>query len=251
MSASLFKQIDSSIFEFCGFIAEKYELNQQELFALWKDDDTKTKTETKKAVKSTPASSESQSLPIELTLEKIMTSSKTVLMAFCKAKGVVQSGRKEDIVERLTALLNKPAASEEPAKVAAKPAASKKAGSGKTTSATPVLSSLSEKSGSFEIRKNKFGNYEHFDTGLVFNNDTKTVIGSQNTNGKIDSLTDKDIETCKKFKFTFKLPENLSTNNGLNSIKVDEVDEEDEELDEDDIEEEEEDLENEVDLEED
>ena len=246
MSSSLFKQIDSSILEFCGFLAEKYELDQQEIFALWKGDD-KAKTETKKVVKSS-TTSESESSTVELTLEKIMTSSKTVLMAFCKAKGVVQSGRKEDIVERLTALLNKPQV-EESAK--AKPVAAKKGSASKTVAASPVLSSLSEKSGSFEIRKNKFGNYEHFDTGLVFNNDTKTVIGHQNVNGKVDSLTDKDIETCKKFIFTFKRPENLSTSNGLTSVKVDEVDEEDEELDEDDIDEEEEDLENEVDLEED
>ena len=247
MSSSLFKQIDSSILEFCGFLAEKYEIDQQEIFALWKGDD-KAKSETKKVVKST-STSESESSTVELTLEKIMTSSKTVLMAFCKAKGVVQSGRKEDIVERLTALLNKPV--EESASAKAKPAPAKKGTLGKTLAAVPVLSSLSEKSGSFEIRKNKFGNYEHFDTGLVFNNDTKTVIGHQNVNGKVDSLTDKDIETCKKFKFTFKLPENLSTSNGLTSVKVDEVDEEEEELDEDDIDEEEEDVENEVDLEED
>ena len=154
MSSSLFKQIDSSILEFCGFLAEKYELDQQEIFALWKGDD-KAKTETKKVVKSS-TTSESESSTVELTLEKIMTSSKTVLMAFCKAKGVVQSGRKEDIVERLTALLNKPQV-EESAK--AKPVAAKKGSASKTVAASPVLSSLSEKSGSFEIRKNKFGNY--------------------------------------------------------------------------------------------
>jgi hypothetical protein len=86
----------------------------------------------------------------------------------------------------------------------------------------------------------------------VFNKETKTVIGKQNPNGKLESLTDKDIETCKKYKFLYKLPENLSVDKGFLNVKVDELDEEDEEeLDEDDIEEEEEDLDNEVDLEDD
>jgi hypothetical protein len=57
---------------------------------------------------------------------------------------------------------------------------------------------------------------------------------------------------CKKYKFKYTIPENLSTDKGLSNIKVEDVDDEDEEeLDEEDIEEEEEDLETEIDLEED
>jgi hypothetical protein len=93
------------------------------------------------------------------------------------------------------------------------------------------------------LRKNKFGNFEHFETGLVFQSETETVYGKQNENGKVDILTDDDIEQCKKFKFNYKLPDNLNTNKDLNNIKIDEVEDEDED-DEDEDEDKEEDCDN-------
>ena len=72
-------------------------------------------------------------------------------------------------------------------------------------------------------------------TGLVFNTD-KQVYGKQLDSGEVSALTSEDIETCKKYKFLFKLPENLNVNKSLDDVKVDEIEEE-EELDEEDIEE--------------
>ena len=177
---------------------------------------------------------------VELTVEKANTSTKDFLMAFCKSKGLKQSGTKDEVLKRVLEYLDKNKKSEKNEKNEVKKVDKS------------IVKILSEKSSSMQIQKNKFGNYEHFDSGLVFNNDTGNVIGFQNKNGKVDSLTDETIELCKKYKFTYKLPENLNVNKGLSSVKVEDLDDEDEdELDEDDIEEEEEELDNEVDLEED
>ena len=241
MSSKLIKQIDSSIFDFCDIVAKKYKLSQSELFKLWNGDEVSSSSS------SSSKSKESSDVEpaMELTREKILSSTKDVLMAFCKSKNVKQSGKKEEIVERLLGLLN------DDVKTESKPVQTKT--TKPVQSSTPaVLVKIAEKAGTPEIRKNKFGNYEHFESGLVFNNDTKMAIGHQNSNGKVDSLTDNNIEMCKKYKFKYTLPENLSVDKGLNNVKVEDVDDEDEdELDEDDIEEEEEDLETEVDLEDD
>ena len=81
-------------------------------------------------------------------------------------------------------------------------------------------------------------------TGLVFGTD-KVVYGKQTDSGDIIPLTAEDIELCKKYKFVYKLPENLNVNKSLDDIKIDDVEEEEDLDDEDlvdDIEEEEEEV---------
>jgi len=231
--SKLVKQIDAFIFEFCDVIANKYKLNKNDLFAIWKEEN---ESDEKESSSTSPSKVEKKSSPLELTREKINIATKDMLVAYCKAKGIKQSGKKEEVVKRLLDFLEK---DEKCVKEVSKPTVSKT-----SSTPSPILKSISEKSEKIEVRKNKFGNMEHFETGLVFDKDSSFVVGVQNTNGKIDSLTDKTIELCKKFKFKYNLPENLSVDKGLNSVKV-------EELDEEDIEEEEEDLDNEVDLEDD
>lgn len=246
--SKLSKQIDSTILEFCETIAQKYGLNKMDVYALWSDDNTSASSSaSSQSEKGDKATSVDVS---EMTPEKVLTCTKDYLMAYCKSKGLKQSGKKEEIIQRVLDSLKTTGSTTTTASTAKASASSSKS---KTSAPVPpVLASIAEKSGTLEIRKNKFGNEEHFESGLVFNKETKLVIGKQNPNGKLESLTDKDIETCKKYKFLYKLPENLSVEKGLQNVKVDELDEEDEEeLDEDDIEEEEDDLDNEVDLEDD
>ena len=59
-----------------------------------------------------------------------------------------------------------------------------------------------------QISKNKYGNYVHNDTGLVFSKTDKTVLGKQMEDGKIVDLQKEDIEVCNQYKFKYKLPEN-------------------------------------------
>ena len=253
--SKLSKQIDSTILEFCETISQKFGLNKMDVYALWSDDQApvSSSSSSSSSSQSSEKAEKTASADVsEMTPEKVLTCTKDYLMAYCKSKGLKQSGKKEEIIQRVLDSL-KASGSSSSSSASASPAVKASTSKSKASAPTaPVLASVAEKSGTLEIRRNKFGNEEHFESGLVFNKETKMVIGKQNPNGKLDSLTDKDIETCKKYKFLYKLPENLSVDKGLQNVKVDELDEEDEEeLDEDDIEEEEEDLDNEVDLEDD
>ena len=107
----------------------------------------------------------------------------------------------------------------------------------------PVIRSVKERTAELAIRKNKFGNFEHSQTGLVFNTESKMVYGRQVDDGKIADLTSDDIELCKKYKFPFKIPENLNTSKSLDDVKIEDLEEE--VLDEDDLEDEDEDVEEE------
>lgn len=259
MSSKYSKQFESLLSEVCETIASKFNLDKDEVFSALQEDSKPVKKTVKKSAASRESSSEDDNISVKssdecISIEKVMNpaTTKDYLKAFCKSKGLTQSGKKEDIVKRVLDYLKKdssqPTITESVSKPVAKPASKKAA-------ATPsVISSVVEKAGVNEIRKNKFGNYEHFESGLVFMKDSSTAIGHQNNDtGKIDSLTDRDIEMCKKFKFTYKIPANLNVGKGLENVKVDDLDEEEEdeeELDEDDLEEEEE-LEDEIDLEDD
>ena len=62
-----------------------------------------------------------------------------------------------------------------------------------------------------EITRNKWNNYVHTDSDLVFNNTSQKVIGKQNSDGSISELTIGDINICKQLGFKFILPENLDS----------------------------------------
>lgn len=108
-----------------------------------------------------------------------------------------------------------------------------------------------------EIRRNKYGNFEHTDTSFVFNKETNKVYGKQNPDGSISCLTVDDINICHKFKFSYEIPSNLNIVSDkvieLNELDEEEVEVEDEELEleieDEDNEEEEEELEEEEDFE--
>ena len=59
------------------------------------------------------------------------------------------------------------------------------------------------------IKKNQYGNYTHEESSMVFDQNTKRVIGVQLENGNIRTLNRNDIETCQKYKFQYDLPVSL------------------------------------------
>ena len=91
-----------------------------------------------------------------------------------------------------------------------------------------VLDRITRNLSSTAIRKNGFQNFEHPETGLVFDTKTETVIGKQEDDGTVRELLSEDIEQCKRFKFLYKLPENLDPKTSIDDVKVEELNEKDE-----------------------
>lgn len=65
---------------------------------------------------------------------------------------------------------------------------------------TPKITSLLL-SRVFIVRENDFGNYEHKQTGFLFNPDTERVYGNQKTDGTVTPLTAADIKLCNLMNF--------------------------------------------------
>jgi len=97
------------------------------------------------------------------------------------------------------------------------------------------------------IKKNEFGNYTHNESLMVFDPNTKKVIGVESKNGNIRPLNRNDIEICQKYKFQYNLPVSLdpspifeifeNSDNEKNSDKndysdIEDIDDEDEEKNE-------------------
>ena len=228
--------------EFCKKLSVQYNLDEKEVYSLWTEKKVKDSTEEKsdknkeekpKTSSSKPAETENKeekTKPVsgekssEITSEHISNPKTTrdMLVAMCKAKGIKQSGKKDELVARLLESISSSNINSDvvPIKVTI-PKGTEKS----------VIKTI--KPSSLTIRKNSAGNFEHFETHLVFGLD-KIVYGTQTDIGVVD-LTDSDIENCRKFKFTYKIPENLNNSKSLNDIKVEEIDDDD--VDDEDIEE--------------
>lgn len=210
--------------DFCDKLAIKFNLDRQQVRDVW----SSKSQSVKEAVTNSPPHSPSRvadTSDTEITREKILGGSKDMLIAMCKKAGVKVTGKKEELVQRLTEFL----ANKNDKKV--EPKVEKK--TEKTDQ--PVIRTMKERTAELAIRKNKFGNFEHTQTGLVFNTENKMVYGRQVDDAVVD-LTVEDIELCKKYKFPYKIPENLNTSKNLDDIKIEDLEEE--VLDEDDLEDE-------------
>jgi hypothetical protein len=212
--------VDSAINNYCKEIAKQFNLNSQELLNIWYGNFCPAVNKPK----------EDKSL-FNPTPEQLVTYNKAQLVALCKDRNLKCSGKKSDLINRL-------AGNEEQ-----KPVAKKKPKK-KDSEQSQVIKKLNEKREPIQIIRNEFGKYEHLDTKLVFDRESQLVIGVQKADGTIGPLTESDIENCDKFKFNYRLPENLNIGSSLKNIRVEEIDndddEEDIELDEEDIEEEDE-----------
>lgn len=73
-----------------------------------------------------------------------------------------------------------------------------------------ILAQLAKNRGNIHIRRNIYNNYEHVESGLVFDEHNETVIGKQNEDGTILCLSEKDIEICKQLGFKYDIPTTLN-----------------------------------------
>jgi hypothetical protein len=140
--------------------------------------------------------------------------SRPELVAICKQHSVLTTGSKEIIICRI-AKINSDKYKVEVKKVM--PKFKKNA---------EVLSVVKKYIPIINVSRNQWGNYEHKDTGLVFNQD-HLIYAKQIKDGTLVNLTPDDIETCKQYKFEWVLPENLNWNKkSLDDVKIEELDDE-------------------------
>lgn len=78
-----------------------------------------------------------------------------------------------------------------------------------------------------EVRRNKFGNWEHQGSGILIDRDTRKAFAKQNSDGSQSPLTSEDIDLCKSIGFKYALPDNIVSNENDEDIE----DEEDDDLD--------------------
>lgn len=228
-SQAVNKAVNDVVSQFLKSASAKFNINENELVALWNSQETNTSVcstpdvVTSSMTSGTSFSPSTSSLPSSAELLKL---GKNELVAHCKSRGLKTTGNKQELIDRLTG----GASASTGVESTSEKKDTKKKVSVKPTPAeeTKVVKQVQSTIQTVQIKKNSFNNFEHVETGLVFDRVTQKVIGKQNKNGKIDTLTDADIETCNKFKFKYDIPENLNANTkGLVSIEGLEDDDED------------------------
>jgi len=88
----------------------------------------------------------------------------------------------------------------------------------KKIEAIKVINKLMKVKPTLEINRNKFGNFET-PNSLVYDINSKEIIGFQNSNGSIRDLVKTEIEWCKDNNLKFKLPFNLNLEQN-NTLKL-------------------------------
>ena len=221
ISKSLMKEMDKMMSAFFDTIASKHGIDREELNKEWKNHSTDSKP-------SMTSVDMDDISPLRLS-----KCNKKELEALCRAHNHKVSGSKQELIDRLSGAKSSTEVKEKEKKEPIKKMTRADVAS------SPAVKNLVSQTNVIPIRTNAFGNLEHPETSLVFNRKTEHVIGKQNDDGTICSLTDEDIQLCKKFKFKFDVPENLDTNENLNDAESEsdialnesgEEDEEDEDL---------------------
>lgn len=216
-SELLTKAVESVVASFIDAVSLEYSIPKDNLLKLFNGE--KKAMAQPKQTEMHPKQSDSPKLQPSSELNKL---NKNELIAHCKAKGLKTTGTKQELIDRLT---NGAAPEKKPLSTAAVP---------KKQVDPPVINKLQSAIQTVQIKKNAFGNFEHSETGLIFDKNSQKVIGRQSSGGKVDSLTDDDIELCNKYKFKYDIPENLNTG-GKNAVAIEGLDEEEDEDDSTDI----------------
>jgi len=207
--------IESAVHSFIHCVSDKFGVDENELMNMWSSSASATSKKSKEpeTVKEPNKKTSGKTALTEISGNDmsagvLSTMKKDELVALAKARGLSHTGTKDVIISRLTGI----------GKEKSVPPADKvptKKSEGKVAKATPIIKQSPE----IRIGQNKFKNYEHTESGLVFDNINGKVVGKQNPDGTLSTLSDADIEQCKKYGFTFIMPSNLN--------KKDVVDEDD------------------------
>ena len=232
LSDSIFKAIDDIIHTFIDKVSDEFKIEKSDLINVWKNNDSIIANKKTSIFKSdTPVSKSPASVtPIGSSENKnmLLKMTKNELVAMCKSKGLKVTGTKNELVDRIMLPTTSQSASPSGGKQSVKP------------KSPQIVKKLAEKIPIISIKKNSFGNYEHEETGFIFDNKSQKVYGKQNKNGTISKLVHEDIDLCNKYKFDYVIPDNL--NSKVDDEVEDDLDDDegDEELEEGELEEDEE-----------
>lgn len=218
-SQSVSKSVDGIVHIFIQEISETYDISAEELLGMWEGNEVKpTKKLTPKKVVNVPTSEDTSDN--NRSANELMKCTKAELVEMCAKRGLKKSGTKPELVARLTGEA---------------PDTKPKSGGVKTSpkistnnNKTPVVKKVTEQLKKISIKRNGFSNYEHPESGLIFNPKTEKCIGKQLDDGTVAPLTDDDIDTCNKYKFKYEIPENLDSN-ALEDENIEEMEDEEEE----------------------
>lgn len=249
LSQDINNYIDATVQKYIKLISTKHNLNYDELLREWTTRPTSSPTQ---IVSQTQAQTRPKTPPKKVvtgvvesksdTTESLINLTKQELQERCKKAGVRSSGTKNDLIKYLTenksqtkinSISTKP-----PPFVQQIQQEEKRMEEQKKAVVNPIVKKISATIPLINIRRNKFNNFEDINTGFVFDNLSKKVIGKQSANGTVLELTKEDINICNKYKFQFVLPSNLDKNTKVEDVKVEELEEDDGEGDDEIVEEE-------------
>ena len=231
LSQLLLRNIDDVIQSYTTAVASRYNLNRDELIALW---DSRQEGVPRATVVEPPSS------------ERLVRAGKAELSALCKERGLKCTGTKDELISRLLGKTEGPN-SRKKGTVETKTSEPEMKSAAKTTTKTDkkekdsdIVKKLTANIPIIPIRRNVHGNFEHPDSRLIFDRKTETVIGKQQDDGTVSQLTDDDIEECKRYKFKYSVPANLDIGNPTETVEktATENEEEEEEVELDDEDEE-------------
>ena len=219
LSQSLYSNIEQTIMKYIDAVSKEYGFDKKELVQLWSGEKLTRSKETK-LEKSKLDNSKLETInDTDLSPERLNKSTVKELQGLCKSKNLKVGGTKTVLISRLLGKEENSVKTETKTKEKTK----------KTN--TEIKSSVLEKlinnnTTAITVRKNKYRNLEHLETKLIFDPTAKRVIGRQKSDGTIAELIEDDIENCKKYKFDYKLPENLDQKTNLEQVKVQELEDE-------------------------
>lgn len=221
------KTLETNVKDVLEKIQKKYNIQESLFNIYWLGEESKQK--------SSRNSSQNNSLTdidtSDLSPERLTKCKVNELKALCRKHGHKVSGKKDELVARLLG--------KESLISVSQPTKTKKVES--KIESVDVIKKLTSKIPPLVVRRNAHGNYEHPESGLVFNNtNNNVVIGRQMDDGRIAQLSKEDIELCKKYGCKYELPSNLDTKTSLDEVEVEDLEsgsESEVELEEDDEEE--------------
>ena len=220
---SLYEQLTTNIKniveKYTRVVSEKYQLDENELLELFYGNfkESTTKSSTKSSTKSTTNQKLDNVDTEDLSVERLTKCNKTELNALCKTKGLKCSGTKEALIQRL---LGKEEQSEQKKPMKKTPVKTPV----KTEKKPSIIENLLSDKKNKLARRNEFGNWFFPGTRIVLNQKL-CAIGFQEEDGTVSELTDDGIEECKKYKITYKIPNNLDKKIDLENVSIRELEE--------------------------